>query len=354
MTTVSAGELEKLVLAIFAAAGFGTEDAAEIARALVDADLRGLPSHGVMLVPMYLARLRAGTVRRGGGAAEIVSDAGGLVVLDAGNALGQLTSARAVDLAVGRARRFGIGAVAVRNAMHFGAAGYWAARAVAGGCVGVAMSNTRPMMPAPGGATPVVGNNPVAVAVPVDDGLPLEFDMATSEAALGKIRLAHAENRPIPDGWATDAAGSPTTDAGEAIGGMLLPAGGPKGFGLALMIDLLTGVLGGGGFGASVRPLYAELDRPNNCAHLFVAIDPRAAVPGFPERAGELARFVRSSPTAPGAAPVRTPGMAKQHTLVRRHATGIPVPASTLDALRAEAAGLGLAWELTLDSEGSP
>src|SRR6185437_6341977 len=211
--------------------------------------MRGIPSHGLMLVPMYAERIGAGSVTTAT-AGEVVTDLGAIAVLDAKNALGILTGDQAMALAVERARQFGIGAVAVRHAFHFGGAFRYVMAAADAGLVGIAAANTRPLIPAPGGAKAVIGNNPLAIGVPRAGAEPIVLDMALSESALGKIRIAAAEGREIPPTWATDASGVPTTDPQAAIAGLLLPAAGPKGYGLAFMVDVLTGVLSGGAFGA--------------------------------------------------------------------------------------------------------
>jgi LDH2 family malate/lactate/ureidoglycolate dehydrogenase len=178
------------------------------------------------------------------------------------------------------------------------------------GFIGIVTSNTRPLMPALGGAEPVVGNNPLAIALPSAEGFPLVLDMAMSESAMGKIRLAAAQGRAIPDTWATDSNGRPTTDAGEAIKGMLLPAAGAKGFGLAFMMDLLCGALSGGGTGGAVRPLYDNLSECYNCSHLFLALDVARFVDTnlFGQSVVAAAQRVRESKRAPGTSRIYAPG----------------------------------------------
>lgn len=300
-------ELERRVAAIFERAGIAPDSARTIASSLIGADLEGIPSHGVMLVPMYVERLRAGSVS-GRTHAEIVHDRGAAVVLDAQHMLGQLSSHQAVQILVERAARHGLASVAVRNAFHFGTAGYWA-RAVAGhGLIGIALSNTRPLMPPPGGAERVVGNNPLAVAFPSNDE-PLVVDLAMSATAMGRIRLAEASGKPIPEGWATDAEGRPTTDPAAAIKGMLLPAAGPKGFGLAVAIDLLCGGLSGGAITDEVNPLYGNAKQPYGCAHFFLAIDPAAfGVDGLAGRVRKVQQRIRSARRAAGTERIYAPG----------------------------------------------
>jgi LDH2 family malate/lactate/ureidoglycolate dehydrogenase len=272
VVSVSADRLSALVTRIFAAAGLPEHAARTVAGALIDADLEGLPSHGVMLVDMYVERIRRGSVSTAQ-AGVIVSDRDAAVVLDARHALGHLTGDQAITLAIDRARRFGAGIVAVRHGFHFGAARRFAVQAAYAGCVGIVACNTRPLMPAPGGAERVVGNNPIAIAVPTSGPIPIVLDMATSEAAMGKIRMAEKAGEAIPATWAVRSDGSSTTNAAEAIAGMLLPSGGPKGFGLAFVVDLMCGLLSGGATGSAVQPLYGDFARPYDCSHLFIAID---------------------------------------------------------------------------------
>jgi LDH2 family malate/lactate/ureidoglycolate dehydrogenase len=172
------------------------------------------------------------------------------------------------------------------------------------------MSNTRPLMPAPGGAEALVGNNPLAIALPTQGDFPAEVDLALSATAMGKIRLAAAAGQTIPEGWGADAQGRPTTDPSAAIKGMLLPAAGPKGFGLAFVIDLLCGGLSGGALGAEVQPLYGDPATPYRCSHLFLAVDTEHFPTGsaFAARTAAQAARVSTSKRAPGVERVYAPG----------------------------------------------
>lgn len=307
--TIAADQLSALVARLFVAAGIPERAAQTAATALVDADLEGVPSHGVMLVDMYLERIRRGSVSTEE-AGVVVSDRDATVVLDARHALGQLTADQAIKLAVERARRHGVGIVAVRHGFHFGTARRYAIQAASADCVGIVMCNTRPLMPAPGGAERLVGNNPIAIAVPTDGPIPIVLDMATSEAAMGKIRMAEKAGQTIPQSWAVKSDGSATSSPSEAIAGMLLPSGGPKGFGLAFLIDLLCGLLSGGASGGGVQPLYGDPAIPYDCSHLFIAID--VAHFGDPATvraaAAAAAARIRSGQRAPGVAQLFAPG----------------------------------------------
>jgi LDH2 family malate/lactate/ureidoglycolate dehydrogenase len=351
-TTVAVDWLLSAVSRVFVGAGLSAADAETVAAGLVEADLRGIPSHGVMLVPMYVDRIAAGSVTTAS-RGEVVTDFGAVAVIDAGHAMGILTADQGMALAIERARTLGAGVVVARHAFHFGAAFRYVAAAARAGMVGIAAANTRPLMPAPGGGRAVVGNNPLAIGVPRDTQEPIILDMALSEAALGKIRLAAAEGRAIPVTWATDAAGQATTDPEAAIAGMLLPAAGPKGFGLAFMLDVLTGVLSGGAFGSAVKGLYADVAVPNDCAHLFIALDPSAFGDsrGFTAGVLELARQVTASPTAPGVDRVRLPGEPEADRRAAARTRGADLDASVLAALHDTAARLGV--ELAPEREGA-
>src|SRR5215831_10281589 len=351
---IDAQRLTSAVADIFAAVGVAAADAQVVAADLVAADLEGIASHGVMLVPMYVERINKGSVSpRSSG--EVVSDRGGAIVIDAGNALGQLTSRQAVKLAVARAREFGLAAVTVRNGFHFGTAGRYARMMAEQNCVGVVLSNTRPLMPAPGGAEALVGNNPIAIALPSAGEFPAEADMALSATAMGKIRLAAAAGARIPEDWAVDSQGRPTTDPAAAIKGMLLPAAGPKGFGLAFIIDLLCGGLSDGAVGDEVRPLYGDASEPYRCAHFFLAIHAGHFPVGgrFAERVRDRATRVSKSKRGPSIDRVYAPGELLWAT---RHASGsiCRLDAQTMRSLIETAARAGVKnFESSLTTEKS-
>ncbi|MDH7799525.1 MULTISPECIES: Ldh family oxidoreductase [unclassified Beijerinckia] len=339
---ISAAALAEAVAKIFVATGVSPADAAIVAEDLVAADVEGVGSHGVMLVPMYVDRLRAGSVSTAS-AGEVVSDREAAVVIDAHNVLGQLTARQAVSLAVERAKRYGLAAVTVRNAFHFGSAGRYARMMADQGCVGMVMANTRPLMPAPGGAEPLTGNNPLAIVAPSKAPFSPEIDMALSAVAMGKIRNAAAAGQPIPEGWAADKSGAVTTDPKAAIEGMLLPAAGPKGFGLAFLADLLCGGLSDGGIGAEVAPLYGPPAKPYGSASLFLAIDVGHFVDAdkFATRTeAELAR-VAASRRAPGVERIYAPG--ELAFAARTGAAGrCRVSAAALSSLIETGRGLGV------------
>lgn len=327
---------------IFAAAQVPRNAAQTVAQALVEADARGIGSHGVHLVPNYIERLLAGSVSLNT-KARIVVDAGAVAVLDAENALGILTSDQAMRLAVSKAQHFGVGVVTVRRGFHFGAAFRYVQIAMNHGYMGIAASNAPPLMPAPGGTIAVLGNNPLAVGIP--GPCPILLDMALSAGAFGKVQLAELEGTDIPPGWALDRYGSPTTDPAEAMAGLLLPLGGPKGYGLALVVDALTGVLSGGGFGSAVKRLHVDTSVPNDCAHTFLALNPKSfGINDFETRVRHLADEIRSSggSAAEERPAVMLPGERADTAARVARREGVAVSASVLEAMATTAHQLGV------------
>ena len=322
---------------LFARAGLASSAAAEMGQALVDADRAGLPSHGLSQAEMYLRRLRLGSISTFDEPLEVESRAA-TAVLDARGMFGHLAGRHAMQTAIARSKEFGIGIVAVRNSFHFGAAGRYAQQANDHGCIGLAMCNTKPMMPAPDGLTKLVGNNPLAIGVPAQ-APDFVLDMALSEAALGKIRTYEKAGRSLPPGWAVDRDGESTTDPAAAIEGMLLPTGGAKGFGLALGIDLMCSLLAQGPGGDTVPPLYGDLSKPFVCSLLFIAIDIghfRDESEFRSDAAAALGR-IRSSPSRAGA--LRTPG--ERNWTARQGADVIRIPGALAAALNNIAGELG-------------
>lgn len=322
---------------LFTRTGLSPSAAAEMGHALVDADRAGLPSHGLSQAEMYLRRLRLGSISTFD-EPLIVNSRAATVVLDARGMFGHLAGRHAMQIAIDRSKEFGIGIAAVRDSFHFGAAGRYTQQASNHGCIGLAMCNTKPMMPAPDGLTKLVGNNPLSIGLPVGEP-DFVLDMALSEAALGKIRTYERAGRSLPPGWAVDKEGQPTTDPTVAIEGMLLPSGGAKGFGLALGIDLMCSLLAQGPGGDSVPPLYGDLSKPFICSLLFIAIDIGhfRNVDDFRSAAATELNRIRTSKSK--AVPLRTPG--ERNWAARSSADSIQIPGTLAAALNKLADELG-------------
>lgn len=342
--TVRAEDLEDFAAGLYRAAGVSPDDARTIAGCLVEADLRGVTTHGVSRVPVYLDRLRQGLVNpRPAITTEDLAPA--LARVDADNGPGFIGARRGMDEALRRARMCGIGMVLVKNSTHFGMAASYLLQATRDGMAAFVFTNASPAMPVWGGRVPFLGTSPFAFGTPGTDGSPpLILDMATSVVARGKIRQAVQRGEPIPEGWALDADGRPTTDAKAAYEGLILPLGGPKGSGLSLMMEVLAGVLSGSSFGGEVGNQYFDNDRPQNVGHCFIALSPALALSPADYRAryDALVRRARACDPVDPARPVLMPGEPEALTEATRRRDGIPLTQEDRAVLRDEAGKVGV------------
>jgi LDH2 family malate/lactate/ureidoglycolate dehydrogenase len=324
-----------------------------VADNLVEADRRGVATHGLVRLASYRRQIADGEIDpRAEPALE--RDDGPTALVDGAKAFGALTGTFAMDAAVDRAARYGVGIVAARRCTHFGTAAYYALRAARQGMIGVAATNTPGVMAPWGGADPTIGNNPFAVATPVPDGRPpFVLDMAQTVVARGRVKLAEVAGEPIPHGWGLDAEGRPTTDAAEALAGALLPSGGYKGSGLALAIEALTGVLAGDGLSPELRntsmtgvPRARENARVGTVGNLYLAIDPGrfAGNDGYLQGMGRLLDAVKAVRPAPGFTEVLVPGEPEARAAEEADAGGIPLDEPTLAGLEELARKLDVPW----------
>jgi LDH2 family malate/lactate/ureidoglycolate dehydrogenase len=343
---VSVAVLEDITANVFGKLGFSPTASQTIAQSLVSADLRGVHSHGVMLIPIYVERIQRGLIGRNENG-EVVLDSQSVAVINGHHGMGQLVGRQAMHLAIEKAKAYGVSAVGVYHSHHFGTAAFFTLMAVEEGCIGIATSNSTPLMPAPGGAQALVGTTAFAIAVPAGHEQPLVLDMALSQVAQGKIRYASRAGRSIPPNWATDSRGIPTTDPNIALEGFLLPMGGPKGFGLALMIDVLAGILLGGAWGSKVHSIFRDLENPNDCGHFFLAlhIDHFGPSATFTSEIESMIQNVRSSRKAPGTERIFVPGEIEWDCSVRYSRDGIPLEPQVLTDLVRTAEGLGISMD---------
>ncbi len=343
---VSAEALLDFATAAYRAAGMPENDARLCADSLVQADLWGHQSHGVMRLPWYLARLKAGLCAPVAHPETIV-DAGAVAVIEGQDAMGQVLAAGAVREAVARAKRHGIAAVAVRHSNHFGTALYFTRMAARENCVGFLSTNGSPALAPWGGRRKMLGNNPWSWACPAGKYPPMVLDIANSAVARGKIYLARQRGEAIPEGWASDAAGAPTTDPATAIEGMILPMAGHKGYAIAVIMDMLSGVLTGSGFGTQVHGPY-QSERRSNAGHLAIALDIAAFQPveQFVRRVEAQIAELKSGPLADGAGEIFYPGEIEARNDAAHRRDGLALPRQTLDDLKRLAAELGLAAQL--------
>jgi LDH2 family malate/lactate/ureidoglycolate dehydrogenase len=318
---------------IFVRLGLRPADAALVADTLVEADLRGVASHGVQRMPNYAAGLRRGSIVAQP-QIEVVRDSGWALTIDGGHGMGQIAAQAGMRLALDRAAAHGHGAVSVRNSGHCGAMAYYAMQAVPRQAIGIAVTNAGINMMPTGGRVKLVGNNPVAYAIPTGCEAPLVLDMATSVVAGGKLDIARIKGQPIPLGWALDKEGQPTTDPVAARQGALLPLGGPKGYGLALVLDVFCGVLSGGRFGAG-------LGMPGS-SHYFEVLPIEAFTPydEFVERMGALVDQLHACPPSEDSAGVVYPGEPEHRLRERQLREGLILEDTLLTDLNALAASL--------------
>ena len=263
--------------AVYAGAGMPEADARLVADTLVQADLWGHQSHGVLRLGWYLDRIRNG-VMKPVTQPEFVVDAGTIAVIDGHDGVGHVVTELATREAIKRAKAHGIGAVGVRMSNHFGTCMYYTRMGALDGCAMLLTSNGGPAMAPWGGRKKIIGTNPWSVATPAGRHPPFLMDMANTGVARGKIYLARNKRQPIPLGWAINAAGAPTTDPQEAIDGIILPMAEHKGYAIAMMVDVLSGVLTGSGFLSQVHSPYKTAEK-SNCGHFMIAIDIEAFQP---------------------------------------------------------------------------
>jgi len=328
-------ELRDLSVAALVRAGVAVPHAELIADSALDSELGGRSSHGIVRIAGYLKKAEQGGIDRHAEPA-VIRDHGAVFAIDARNGFGQLALALAVDMAVDRALRHGIACGTIRNLNNAGALGYFARRATKAGQIAILGGNATPAMPPHGGRTAKLGTNPFCVAVPAASAPDPVLDMATTAASKGTIRMAARRGTPIPADWALTAEGEATTDPTAALEGLLLPFGGAKGYGLALMVEILSGVLAGAGVSDEVRGL-SELTSPSNAGAFVITISPDALVPRaeFDLRLGTLLDGIRSSTPAAGVERVLVPGDRYWHERERRLRDGIELPPAVYAELAA-------------------
>jgi LDH2 family malate/lactate/ureidoglycolate dehydrogenase len=292
------------------AAGFDQKDANTVAEVLVTTDTWGTFSHGTNHLRNYLKKISAGGINPKA-KPEVILEGQAWGVINGHAAMGMVTGCRAMELAIQKAGTEGIGYVAVRNSSHFGAAGYYANMAVKRDMIGIAMSNADANMVAPGGRKSVIGNNPFAYAAPAGKEYPIFLDIAMSATASTKIFAAKAKGNIVPEGWITDGDGLPTTELGDWPNvGSMLPMAGHKGYGLALMVEVLAGVLSGSGVTQGVKPWLGILSEGSETGHAFIAIDVGRFMPiaEFKQRMDTMIRDIHGSPKAKGSDRIWLPG----------------------------------------------
>ena len=340
MPLISADSLTRFSEDILTAAGVPAQKAAVAARCLVASNLRGVDSHGIQLLPFYIDQLLAGELDPAADG-RVISESGSCLHFDGQNALGQWVAETCCGHAIRIARSNGVGLVVARDSNHFGAAAWWAQKMRDAGQIGIVVCNASPIVPPWQGREGRLGTNPICMALPG----PWLLDMATTTVAAGKIFKAFFNGQPeIPAGWAFDADGIPTTDTAAAYKGMLMPLGGYKGSGLAMMVEILCGVLGGGAMANEIGGIRFR-GKTVRVSQTFIAIDIARFMPveEFTARMEKLVGIMKSTAVAPGYDEILVAGDPEWRIEAERRRDGIPVAQGNWDQLLKAAASVGVA-----------
>jgi LDH2 family malate/lactate/ureidoglycolate dehydrogenase len=323
-------DLLDFATAVYIKAGMPPDDALLAADTLVQADLWGHQSHGIMRLPWYATRLKAGTAKPVA-KPEYVVDAGAIAVIDGHDGMGQILTTRATKDVIRRAKMHGIGAVALRNSNHFGTAMYYTLMAPPEGCIMFMSTNASPAMAPWGAREKLVGNNPWSWAAPAGRYAPMVLDIANTSVARGKVYLARQNGVPIPHGWAINAAGEPTTDAEEALAGIIQPMAGHKGYAISVLMDVLSGVLTGSAFGPDVTGPY-QAEKRSGSGHLLIALNVEVFQPlsAFNARIEAMINGLKGAQLAKGIDEVFYPGEIEARNNARNREEGLFLPADTL------------------------
>ena len=326
-TGVTIAAIEGFIARALECVGVPTGDATQVAALMAEADARGADAHGVFRLPQYVKQIQEGAVNPKPNI-RVVSEKAGTALIDGDNALGHLVMKRAAQLAIEKARQCGIGWVGTRHGNHAGPAQLYPRMAAHHDMIGLyfCVGNTN-LVPPWGGTEVLLSTNPVAIAVPALRHPSIVLDMATTNTAFGKIRLKAQRNETMPEGWMIDREGKPLTDPKRASEGFLVPVGGPKGYGLALMFGLLAGTLNGAAFGRDVIDYTVDSRTPSNTGQVIAAVDISAFsdVQAFKEGVDAMWETMKSSPTLPGIDEVRLPGERSEQLYDERMAHGVPL-----------------------------
>jgi LDH2 family malate/lactate/ureidoglycolate dehydrogenase len=341
---VPAAALTAFVSRALLAAGLPGEDAQILATLMVEADLRGSDTHGVIRLPLYIRRLRAGGINPTPNI-RVLSDRPSTALIDGDNGMGHLVMNRAAALAIDKAKTNGIGWVGARMSNHAGPAALYVTMPLKHDMIGLYFAvGSSNHLPPWGGSESLLGTNPMAVAVPARDEPPIVLDMSPTVAAFGKVRLKAQRGEPMPVGWMIDREGKPLTDPKRADEGHLLPIGDYKGSGLSLIIGLLAGALNRAALGRDVVDFVKEAGTPTNTGQAIAAISIDAFMPAdaFKRSVDGIVRDIRNSPRLPGVERIWLPGEQSHAKLLDRRAHGVPMPKALRDSLDAVARDLNV------------
>jgi LDH2 family malate/lactate/ureidoglycolate dehydrogenase len=339
---IPAERIERFVAGAFVAAGLPAQDARTLAQLMVEADLRGSDTHGVIRLPLYVRRIRAGGINPNPDI-RVVSDRPSAALIDGGNGMGHLVMKRAAALAIEKAKATGVGWVGARMSNHAGPASLYVTMPLAHDMIGLYFAvGSNNHLPPWGGSESLLGTNPVAVAVPAGNEAPIVLDMAPTVAAYGKVRLKAQRGEQMPVGWMIDRDGRPLTDPKRADEGHLLPIGDYKGYGLSLVIGLLAGALNRAAIGRDVVDMVKNTGQATNTGQAIAALSVETFMPigDFKRAVDQVIRDIRNSQKLPGVERIWLPGEQSHSKLLDRRAHGVPMPQALRDSLDAVARDL--------------
>ncbi|WP_313341882.1 Ldh family oxidoreductase [Sedimentibacter sp.] len=325
--------LNEFCISMFIKAGMSSEEAEIMSDTLMFAEMRNVKSHGIVRLPTYIERMEKGVVNNKPEMKFINNQFAAISTLNADNGMGQVAGYKAMKEAMSIAKVYGIGMVAVKNSNHFGVASYYSMMASKDNMVGLVMTNASPAIAPFGTKTPLLGTNPLSVAVPAKHKKPIVLDMSMSTVARGKIRMAALQNKEIPFDWGLDEEGNPTDDPYEALKGSLVPIGGVKGSGLSLIIDLLTGVLTGTSLTGEVKNI-TDMSGPSKTSHVFIAVNISSFIDTdvYKNNVDSIVNNIKSLPPK-GNNEVFMAGEIEQNLMDERKSLGIPVEIEVIEEL---------------------
>jgi len=344
-TVIRISELRRFIANVLSSAGIPSDDAERVGALMAEADARGADGHGIFRLPQYVKRIQSGgmNVRPN---IHVIREQAASALVDGDNAMGHLVMSRASNIAIEKARSAGVAWVGARNSNHAGPAMLYARMPLAHDMIGIYLAvGSANHLPPWGGTEMLLSTNPIAIAVPGAKHESIVLDMATTNAAYGKVKIKAQRGETMPEGWMMDRQGNPLTDPKRASEGFLLPIGGPKGYGLALMFGLLAGTLNGAAFGKDVVDFNADSKSLTNTGHAILAINIAAFadVGRFKQSVDEIWEQMKSSPKLPGVDEIRLPGERSAKIFEDRVAESVPIGEELRHTLDDLADRMGLA-----------
>lgn len=350
MNTYTGAGLQQFCETVLKEIGMNAQDSAIVADSLVKANLEGVDSHGISRLPIYAKRFIDQRIKLNPDI-QLIEKSSSVLVADGDNGLGHVVSYRSIQKGIEMAKGSGVAAIAIKNSNHFGTASYFCQLACEQNLACIGFTNSPPGIAPWGGKHAFFGTNPIAFGFPTGDDQPVIIDLSTSIVARGKIILAATQGNPIPEGWAIDKNGQPTTDPKAALQGSVLPLGGAKGSALALAVEVLTGVLSGAAFGPHVKNIYDDGEtEPANVGHFFILLDIEKFMNmhTFFESMKHLLAEMKDVPTTPGTSEIRYPGERRKRERESRLQDGVQLSPSVIEELVAVGSAYGVEFPAPL------